>query len=279
MPHWLAMQLTWEVLDEGTWVCYLPWPVARPCADEPAEYADPIRPQDKGGFFGRWVDRDRDPTEQRIERRRRGVTRQTKPFLVWILTVVMTAVLMYASFVRILLLSTLVCSFELVKNYQATGYAFAQPASNPMLGPQSIELVRTVITHFYSILTVFPMQIKVTLGARFPPCMKYVPDVPPTFQIDCANASSIPTPSQICTIEQICGFGGFPTDSNGVKQPNQSFRFITPIFLHAGIVHLVVNMFAQLILSGQVEKEMGSLGFMILYFAAGIFGNILGAHV
>lgn len=29
----------------------------------------------------------------------------------------------------------------------------------------------------------------------------------------------------------ICGFGGFPTN-----EPNQSFRFVVPIFLHAGIV-------------------------------------------
>jgi membrane associated rhomboid family serine protease len=109
--------------------------------------------------------------------------------------------------------------------------------------------------------------------------MKYIADVPPTFQINCANASDIPLPSQICSIEDICGFGGFPTNSAGAKQPNQWFRFITPIFLHAGIIHLLLNMFAQIILSGQVEKEMGSGGFTILYFAAGIFGNILGIYV
>jgi membrane associated rhomboid family serine protease len=72
-------------------------------------------------------------------------------------------------------------------------------------------------------------------------------------------------------------------------------RFITPIFLHAGLVHLALNMFAQILVSAQVrhsisnvihkikgslkvEREMGSAGFIILYFAAGIFGNILGAN-
>lgn len=55
-------------------------------------------------------------------------------------------------------------------------------------------------------------------------------------------------------------------------------RFITPIFLHAGIIHLVLNMLGQYVLSGQVEKDMGSAGFLILYIAAGIFGNVLGGN-
>jgi len=114
----------------------------------------------------------------------------------------------------------------------------------------------------------------VTLGARFPPCMKLIPDVPPTMTIGCANATSdVLTADVACTIEEICGFGGFHGG-----EPNQWFRFITPIFLHAGIIHLLLNMFAQWFLSGQVEQDMGSAGFLILYFSAGIFGNVLGAN-
>jgi membrane associated rhomboid family serine protease len=98
-------------------------------------------------------------------------------------------------------------------------------------------------------------------------------------------------PDQICTLEEVCGFGGF----HG-QNPNQTFRFvnllewcnctassifhlligsfITPIFLHAGIIHLLLNMLAQMILSAQIEREMGSGGFIITYFAAGIFGYV-----
>lgn len=54
--------------------------------------------------------------------------------------------------------------------------------------------------------------------------------------------------------------------------------FITPIFLHAGLIHLGFNMLAQYVLSGQVERDMGSVGFIILYFAAGIFGGVLGGN-
>lgn len=37
-------------------------------------------------------------------------------------------------------------------------------------------------------------------------------------------------------------------------------------------------MLGQWVLSGEVERNMGSAGFLILYFAAGIFGNVLGGN-
>jgi len=71
----------------------------------------------------------------------------------------------------------------------------------------------------------------------------------------------------------VCGFGGFHGG-----EPNQWFRFITAIFLHAGFIHIILNMIAQLIISAQIEREMGSAGFLITYFSAGIFGNVLGGN-
>lgn len=49
-------------------------------------------------------------------------------------------------------------------------------------------------------------------------------------------------------------------------------RFITPIFIHAGFVHIALNLFAQLSLSAQIEREMGTGGFFFTFVAAGIFG-------
>ena len=49
-------------------------------------------------------------------------------------------------------------------------------------------------------------------------------------------------------------------------------RFITPIFLHAGFIHIILNMLAQWFVSAQLEREMGTGGFFFVYFAAGIFG-------
>lgn len=95
-------------------------------------------------------------------------------------------------------------------------------------------------------------------------------------------------PDQVCTLEEVCGFGGFHGhDPNQwfrcvfdilhpviVRDNWYVFRFITPIFLHAGIIHIMLNMIAQMTLSAHIEREMGSTGFLITYLAAGIFGYV-----
>ncbi|CDO73487.1 hypothetical protein BN946_scf185013.g122 [Trametes cinnabarina] len=90
--------------------------------------------------------------------------------------------------------------------------------------------------------------------------------------IACLNNTANPA-TLLCTLEDICGFGGFHGEA-----PNQWFRFITPIFLHAGVIHFLLNMLAQLTASAQVEREMGTISFLVLYAAAGIFGNVLGGN-
>jgi membrane associated rhomboid family serine protease len=61
-------------------------------------------------------------------------------------------------------------------------------------------------------------------------------------------------PTTICPIADICGHGLTTTDT-----PDQWWRFIVPSFLHVGVVHLLVNMVAQLLIGSQIEKEMGTL--------------------
>jgi membrane associated rhomboid family serine protease len=175
--------------------------------------------------------------EQRIEDKKRGIGRQKYPFVVYALTIVMVGI-----FIN-----------ELVVNSRAQGTPVSfKPVVNPMLGPSESALIN--------------------LGARFPPCMKSVQNLSLSTLMPCLNDTANP-PTSLCTIEDVCGFGGF---HGGV--PNQWFRFITAIFLHAGFIHIILNMLAQLIVSAQIEREMGSLGFVITYFAAGIFGNVLGGN-
>jgi len=157
--------------------------------------------------------------------------------VVWALTATMIGVFIY----------------ELIVNSRAQGTPVSfKPVVNPMLGPSSSAIIH--------------------VGARFPPCMKLVADVPLSTNFACLNDTDNP-PTQICPLEEICGFGGFHNEN-----PNQWFRFIVPIFLHAGFIHILLNMLAQLTLSAQIEREMGSGGFLITYFAAGIFGNVLGGN-
>ncbi|KAG8905985.1 hypothetical protein FRB99_007842 [Tulasnella sp. 403] len=210
------------------------------------EYADPYEPpqpspRTQKSRFNNLLgasDNAKFPIDQQIEAKRRGaLVKQSRPYLTWALTVVMTGILIY----------------ELIANANAQGTPFSmRPFVNPLLGPNQAVLIQ--------------------VGARFAPCMKDVEQVPLTMELGCPDNVNNP-PTSLCTIEQLCAHGGF----NG-GEPNQWWRFITPVFLHAGIVHLLVNMFVQCTVGAQVEREMGSIGFAILYFSAGIFGNVLGGN-
>jgi membrane associated rhomboid family serine protease len=51
---------------------------------------------------------------------------------------------------------------------------------------------------------------------------------------------------------------------------NQYFRIITPVFLHVGVLHLLVNAFCQLETCAYFEREWGSGRWLILYIISGV---------
>ena len=108
-----------------------------------------------------------------------------------------------------------------------------------------------------------------------------VTDYPQPIQWPCPNSTST---NYSCGLSQLCGFGGVPDQAPGTNfndrghAPNQWFRFITPIFLHAGIIHIAFNMILQLTLGKDVERRFGSIAFTIVYFCSGIFGFVLGGN-
>lgn len=76
----------------------------------------------------------------------------------------------------------------------------------------------------------------------------------------------------------------------GSKLTAESWRFIAPIFLHVGIVHFLLNMFAQWVICGVVERMIGKLSraarrlsagsvpFLIVYITGGYYGFVLGGN-
>jgi rhomboid protease GluP len=52
------------------------------------------------------------------------------------------------------------------------------------------------------------------------------------------------------------------------------YRFITPIFLHAGVTHLLINCFSLYAVGTSVEIIYGRTKFLIVYMIAGIMGNV-----
>jgi membrane associated rhomboid family serine protease len=149
---------------------------------------------------------------------------------------------------------------EIIKNSIITGSPIMiHPQFNPMIGPSPYVLIN--------------------MGARFVPCMRRDPDIqeatPPITTWHCPNSTSNdPNDAHnTCDLSALCGFGGLDN-----QEPNQWFRVIVPMFLHAGIIHIAFNLLLQLTLGREIEKLIGSIRFAIVYILSGIFGFVLGAN-
>src|SRR6266446_560973 len=64
----------------------------------------------------------------------------------------------------------------------------------------------------------------------------------------------------------------FGVKSNPEIAQGQWWRFVTPIFIHIGLLHLFFNSYALWIVGPQVEKLYGSARFIILYVLTGVAG-------
>lgn len=58
----------------------------------------------------------------------------------------------------------------------------------------------------------------------------------------------------------------------------QPWRFVTAIFLHGSIQHLLFNLFALLMFGFILEKLIGSNRFLLVFFISGIIANIIAVN-
>jgi membrane associated rhomboid family serine protease len=114
------------------------------------------------------------------------------------------------------------------------------------------------------------------------PCMHNVhgvQDAAEPFTWPCPNST---TNDDGCSLSQLCGFGGVPDPKGGnfnqSPEPDQWFRFIIPMFMHAGIIHIGFNMLLQMTLGREIEILIGPIRFFLVYVASGIFGFVLGGN-
>ena len=59
----------------------------------------------------------------------------------------------------------------------------------------------------------------------------------------------------------------------------QYWRLITPIFLHASILHIGFNMYFLFVIGPALERFYGRIRFLLLYFVSGIAGNVVSFYL
>jgi rhomboid protease GluP len=69
----------------------------------------------------------------------------------------------------------------------------------------------------------------------------------------------------------------FGAKTNRLLQEGEWFRLITPIFIHAGLLHLLLNSYALWVVGTQVEKLYGSARFLLIYLLSGV-GGVAGSY-
>lgn len=118
--------------------------------------------------------------------------------------------------------------------------------------------------------------VQINMGGRYIPCMRSTNEIKDVMAIGwpcpSTTSSELNATSNQCKLSELCGFG------DTKDQPTQWWRFITPMFLHAGIIHIAFNMLLQLTLGREMEQEIGPLRFALVYLSSGIFGFVLGGN-
>lgn len=142
---------------------------------------------------------------------------------------------------------------ELVKMKQLTGSAFqTKPYFNPMLGPSS--------------------YVQIYLGSRFAPCMHKISGITDSTSFNWPCPNSTTTSTEVCTLYELCNL------NDNISSPNQTWRILSAMFLHAGFIHIIFNLLLQLTMGLDVEKQIGTVRYAFIYIISGISGNLLGLN-
>lgn len=76
-----------------------------------------------------------------------------------------------------------------------------------------------------------------------------------------------------CTLDVLCGGPKF----SDVNIPDQTYRFFSALFMHSGIVQLILNMVPHIWIGYLVERRINSIRYSIIWVGSGVFGYIFGA--
>lgn len=80
-------------------------------------------------------------------------------------------------------------------------------------------------------------------------------------------------------MDGVCGFNGVGEDNGDPLRPvgNQIWRLLLSLFIHLGIIHVVIIGVVQLYLGFKIERTAGFLRVALVYIIAGVGGNLMSA--
>lgn len=87
--------------------------------------------------------------------------------------------------------------------------------------------------------------------------------------------ASLQTSSPIEFRRLILSFGVIPLYVITWTEP---WRLITSMFIHAGLEHVLLNMFALFIFGPEIEMVLGKPRFLLLYFLSGVMADIIHSY-
>lgn len=64
-----------------------------------------------------------------------------------------------------------------------------------------------------------------------------------------------------------------------IVEDGEYWRLVTPIFLHAGVIHLLGNISVQMDIGAFFEREWGSFRYLIIYIASAVGSSLLSCIV
>ncbi|CAD5226400.1 unnamed protein product [Bursaphelenchus okinawaensis] len=79
--------------------------------------------------------------------------------------------------------------------------------------------------------------------------------------------------SQVSCLNDVCGMTPFLMKD----VPDQFYRFVIPLFIHAGIIRFAITCIIQLYFMRKFEQAIGSLRLAIIYFVSGVGGYLASA--
>jgi membrane associated rhomboid family serine protease len=79
---------------------------------------------------------------------------------------------------------------------------------------------------------------------------------------------SISHPLSGCTLGELCGAN---------QESNQGYRFISNLFMHSGVIQLIVNLSIHIRVGMIVERIIHPVHYGVVWLGSGVFGSIFGS--